>query len=504
MARDTAAEPFPFLLREIASGLAQGLFSPKEITAHYRERIDRYDGDLGCFLHVAEVSGDTDTSECAPLHGAPIALKDLLVTSDMPTTCASRILEGYRPPYDATAVKRLREAGACFLGKLNMDEFAMGSSNENSAFHPCRNPWDRDRVPGGSSGGSAAAVAARLVPASLGSDTGGSIRQPASFCGVTGLKPTYGRVSRYGLVAFASSLDQIGPLTIDAADAAFLLEILAGHDPLDSTSASVPVPRFTETLDGEINGTRVGIPKEYFSEGLEEDVRERVEEALRLLEGEGADLVEVSLPHTRYAVPVYYIVAPAEASSNLARFDGVRYGLRKEEETMMESFFSTRGAGFGPEVKRRILLGTYALSSGYYDAYYKTALKVRTLIQRDFLEAFRSVDVIATPTSPTPAFRAGERLDDPIKMYLSDVFTISVNLAGLPAISIPCGFVKRGKALEERKNGDAEEEAMQGGADLPVGLQLIGKPFDEAGILRVADAYQRRTDYHLRVPEAFS
>ena len=475
----------PSTLHAISDGLNRGEFSSEEITRLYLDRIRALDAKVGAYLHVNEEQALAQAKNAKPrpntLAGVPLGLKDLLVTRDMPTTCASRILEKYQPPYDATVVRKLRETGAVFLGKLNMDEFAMGSSNENSAFKPVRNPWNLGAVPGGSSGGSAAAVAADLAPATLGSDTGGSIRQPASFCGVTGLKPTYGRVSRYGLVAFASSLDQIGPLTRDARDAALLLGAIAGHDPLDSTSADVPAEDFTRSLTGDVKGLRIGVPREYFAAGLDPTVESLVRNGMQELERAGAKLVEISLPHTKYAVAVYYLVAPSEASSNIARFDGIRYGLRLPAESLIPTYKKTRGAGFGPEVKRRIMLGTYCLSAGYYEAFYVKALKVRTLIQRDFLEAFRSVDVIATPTSPTVAFRFGEKSSDPITMYLSDVYTISVNLAGLPGISVPCGFAQ----------------------DLPVGLQLIGKPFDESTVLRAADAYQRLTDWHTKRPPEF-
>jgi aspartyl-tRNA(Asn)/glutamyl-tRNA(Gln) amidotransferase subunit A len=496
----------PRTLHAILDGIRKKEFSGEEATRFYLERIRRFDEKIGAYLFVnAEASGSVSggggfanaasasagASAGGPLLGAPVGLKDLLCTRDMPTTCASRILEGYRPPYDATVVSRLRVAGATFLGKLNMDEFAMGSSNENSAVRPVRNPWDLTRVSGGSSGGSAAAVAAGLAPIALGSDTGGSIRQPASFCGVTGIKPTYGRVSRQGLVAYASSLDQIGPIAHDARDLALVLNLIAGHDPLDSTSAEIPVEDYTSHLTGDVKGLRIGVPREYFARGLDSAVEATVRKALAELEAAGAALVEISLPHTEHAIAVYYLVATAEASSNLARFDGIRYGVRHEDGPLIPSYKKTRGDGFGAEVKRRIMLGTYALSSGYYDAYYKKALEVRTLIQRDFLEAFNSVDVIATPTAPTTAFRLGEKIDDPLTMYLSDIYTISANLAGLPGISAPCGFA-----------APASGAAPDGG--LPVGLQLLGKPFAEGTLLRVADAYQRLTDWHERQPEEFS
>ncbi len=472
----------PRTLHALIAGLERGDFTAVEVARSCADRAARLNERLGAFLHLNEAAPSAPAP--APLHGLPVAVKDNMTTVGMPTTCASRILEGYRAPYNATAVEKLLAAGAWIPGKLNMDEFAMGSSNENSGFGPCRNPWSLEHVPGGSSGGAAAAVAAGLVPAALGSDTGGSIRQPASFCGVTGLKPTYGRVSRYGLVAYASSLDQIGPVAHDARDAALILGAIAGHDAHDSTSANVPVEDFSAALTGEVKGLRVGVPREYFAKGLDAEVEAAVRSALGTLESAGARLEEISLPHTEHAIAVYYLVATAEASSNLSRFDGIRYGLRKDDGALVPTYRATRGAGFGAEVKRRIMLGTYALSAGYYDAYYKKALEVRTLIQRDFLEAFASVDVIATPTSPTPAFRFGEKTEDPLTMYLQDIYTISVNLAGLPAVSIPCGF-------------------STGAPPLPIGLQLIGKPFAESTILGAADAYQRLTDWHERQPAGF-
>ena len=418
--------------------------------------------------------------EAGPLTGIPMALKDVIVTRGIRTTCSSRMLEHFVPPYDATVTRRLAEAGAVLLGKTNMDEFAMGSSTENSAFFPTYNPWDLERVPGGSSGGSAAAVAAGEAVYALGSDTGGSIRQPAALCGVTGLKPTYGLVSRYGLVAFASSLDQIGPLTRDVEDAALVLGAIAGHDPADSTSAPVEVPDYRQFLQPGLEGVRVGVPREYFVEGMDPAVRASVEEAVRELERLGASVDwDVSLPSTPYALSVYYIIAPSEASSNLARYDGVKYGYAYQEGGgMWENMEQTRGRGFGDEVKRRIMLGTYALSAGYYDAYYVKALRVRTLIRREFEEAFQRYDVLVTPTSPTAAFKIGERVEDPLAMYLSDVCTLPVNIAGIPGLSVPCGFA--------------------GG--LPVGLQILARPFDEGSLLRVGYAYQQATDWHRRRP----
>ena len=421
----------------------------------------------------------------SPLQGIPLALKDNLCTTGVRTTCASHILETFVPPYDATVVQRLREAGAVFVGKANMDEFAMGSSTENSFFAATRNPWGRtegelDYVPGGSSGGSAAAVAADACIAALGSDTGGSIRQPAALTGVVGLKPTYGRVSRYGLVAFASSLDQIGPLTKDVRDAALLLQVIAGHDPSDSTSGDVPVPDYCEGLDRGVAGLKLGVPREYFIDGIDPEVESAVRTSIEVLHKAGAELVEVSLPHTTYAVATYYVLANAEASSNLARYDGVRYGLRTESSAdLLEMYKQTRAEGFGSEVKRRIMLGTYALSSGYYDAYYKKAQQLRTLLRQDFSQAFEQCDAIVTPVSPTPAFRLGERLDDPLQMYLADVFTAPVNLAGLPAISIPCGFTQE---------------------MLPIGLQVIGPPFREDRVLQVSAAFEAETEFHTKKP----
>ncbi|MFP8881353.1 MAG: Asp-tRNA(Asn)/Glu-tRNA(Gln) amidotransferase subunit GatA [Myxococcota bacterium] len=414
------------------------------------------------------------------LDGIPVAIKDNMVQTGEPTTCASRILEGFVSPYTATAVEKLERAGAIIIGRTNMDEFAMGSSTEHSQLGPTRNPWDLNRTPGGSSGGSAAAVAAGIVPAALGSDTGGSIRQPAAFCGVVGLKPTYGRVSRWGLVAFASSLDQIGAFARTAQDCAEILDVIAGHDPRDSTSIPAPVPRHSESFGGDLGGLTLGIPTEYFaSQGVDPAVLGSVREAIAVLESAGAKTVEVSLPHTRYAIATYYLIANAEASSNLARFDGVRYGHRTTNaQGLTQMYRSTRSEGFGPEVKRRIVLGTYVLSAGYYDAYYRKAQQVRTLVRGDFERAFETCDALVTPTSPEVAFPLGDKTDDPLTMYLSDVYTASANLAGIPGLSIPCG----------RVNG------------LPVGLQLLGKPLDEMTPLRIADAYQRATDHHLRRP----
>ena len=415
-----------------------------------------------------------------PLDGMPVAIKDNLVQVGEPTSCASRILEGFVSPYDSAVVERLQCAGAVIVGRTNLDEFAMGSSTENSAFGPSRNPWDLERTPGGSSGGSAAAVAAGIVPLAFGSDTGGSIRQPAAHTGISGLKPTYGRVSRWGLVAFASSLDQIGPLTRTAADCALALAAIAGHDPRDSTSIPEPVPDYSAALTGDVSGLVLGLPREYFeAKGADPAVLESVHAAVSELEKAGAKLREVSLPHTKYGIAVYYLIAPAEASSNLARYDGVRYGHRAAHpRDLADLYHRTRSEGFGPEVKRRILLGTYVLSAGYYDAYYRKAQQVRTLLRRDFEEAFRGCDAILTPTSPEVAFRIGEKSADPLSMYLSDIYTVTANLAGIPGLSVPCGFVR----------------------GLPVGLQILGPPLEEASVLRVADAWQRRSDFHLRRP----
>jgi len=408
------------------------------------------------------------------LAGVPIAIKDNMMVTGCPTTCSSKILKNYIAPYNATVIEKIEKEGAVFVGKTNLDEFAMGSSTENSALQTTRNPWDTERIPGGSSGGSAAAVSAQVAPLALGSDTGGSIRQPASCCGVVGLKPTYGRVSRYGLVAFASSLDQIGPFARKTEDAAALLGAIAGHDPKDSTSVNVAVPDYAASIKKDIKGLKIGLPEEYFSKGLDKEVESSIREAVKVLEKLGAVVKKISLPHTEYAVAVYYIIAPCEASANLARYDGVRYGFRAESSGLLETYEKTRGQGFGPEVKRRIMLGTYALSAGYYDAYYGKAQRVRTLILQDFENAFKEVDVIAAPTAPTSAFKIGEKSQDPLQMYLSDIYTISSNLAGIPAVSVPCGFTS-GK--------------------LPVGLQIMGRPFDEETVLRAAYSYEKNTGW---------
>ncbi len=453
-----------------ATSLAEAFYS----------KIQRDDPQIGSYLMLSKDRAFAKAAEIdalaakgeklPPLGGVPIGIKDVMVTRGVRTTAGSKILGNYVPPYDCTAVARMEAAGAIVLGKLNCDEFAMGSSNENSAWHPVHNPRDLSRVPGGSSGGSAAAVAADMAVATLGSDTGGSIRQPASFCGVVGLMPTYGRVSRYGLIAFASSLDRIGPLTKTVRDAAIVLHTIAGRDPMDATSAEVPVPDYVAGLEKPVRGLKLGVAKEYFGEGLDPEVKESVKAAIQKLSQLGCEIVPVSLPHTEYAIPTYYIVATAEASSNLARFDGVRYGYRASDaRTLSEMYRRSRDHGFGAEVKRRIMLGTYALSAGYYDAYYLKAQKVRTLLVRDFEEAFKNVDAIVTPTSPTAAFKLGEKVDDPLAMYLADIFTVTADLAGIPGISIPCGETKE---------------------NLPVGLQILGKHFDEATILRVAHAYE--------------
>lgn len=473
---------------EIKEALRAGELKPSDLVDESLRRIEEVDGDVKAFLRlnprVREEAERLDQKlqaheERGILFGLPIGIKDNIVTKGLKTTCASKLLANYQPIYDATVTEKVRQADAAIIGMLNMDEFAMGSSTENSAFQLTRNPWNLDYVPGGSSGGSAAAVAAGEVYFALGSDTGGSIRQPAAFCGVVGLKPTYGLISRYGLVAFASSLDQIGPITKNVEDAAYLLAVIAGYDEKDSTSARVDIPDYVGALTGEIRGLKIGLPKEYLGEGIDGEVREIIYKAVRQLEDLGAELVEISLPHTEYAVATYYILASSEASSNLARFDGVRYGVRVEGENLIDMYQKTRSLGFGDEVKRRIMLGTYSLSSGYYDAYYRKAQKVRTLIKRDFEEAFRQVDVIVSPTAPTTAFRIGEKTDDPLTMYLNDILTIPVNLAGIPAISIPAGFHSNG---------------------LPVGLQIMGKPFDEMTILNTAYTFEQHTDHHKRKP----
>ncbi|MCC6712927.1 MAG: Asp-tRNA(Asn)/Glu-tRNA(Gln) amidotransferase subunit GatA [Candidatus Dadabacteria bacterium] len=477
-------------IREASDLIEKGEISPVELTEAVLGRISELDGKLNAYVTVLAERAleDARTAEKeitsgkrrGPLHGIPIALKDIFVMKGAPATCGSRMLENFMPPYDATVTKRLLDAGAVITGKNNMDEFAMGSSTETSYFGPTKNPWDTERVPGGSSGGSAAATSASLCLGSVGTDTGGSIRQPAAFCGVVGMKPTYGRVSRFGMIAFASSLDQAGPLTKTVEDTAIMLNAIAGHDANDSTCANFPVPDYTENLRDDVKGMKIGVPKEYFIDGMDGEVEDAAKKAISALERLGGEIVEISLPHTEYAVLTYYIIAPSEASSNLARYDGVKYGYRaKGAHSLGEMYLKTRAEGFGTEVKRRIMLGTYALSSGYYDAYYLKAQKVRTLIRRDFDEAFRNVDVIVAPTTPEVAFKAGEKSGDPIKMYLCDVLTIPCNIAGLPGVSLPCGFSSGG---------------------LPIGLQVLGKAFDEESVIRAAHAYEREAGWYRERP----
>jgi aspartyl-tRNA(Asn)/glutamyl-tRNA(Gln) amidotransferase subunit A len=472
---------------EIQALIRAGKFSPKEVIQALARRIEEVDPVIHGYLSHDLESALAEAQRVdvtLPLGGVPISIKDVMNVKGHPCSCASKILEGYVAPYDATAIAKLRAAGAIPFGRVNMDEFAMGSSTENSAFGPTRNPWDVTRIPGGSSGGSAAIVAADEAFAALGTDTGGSIRQPAALCGRVGLKPTYGRVSRYGLVAFASSLDQIGPITKDVRDAAILMNAIAGPDPFDSTTLNEPVPDYTATLENGVKNMTVGLPKEYFIEGLDPEVESKVRDAVEELERLGAEVLEISLPHTEFALSTYYIIAPAEASANLARFDGVRYGFRaKGSNGLLDHYGTTREEGFGPEVKRRIILGTYVLSSGYYDAYYLRAQKVRTLIRRDFANAFERVDAIVCPTSPTPAFKLGERTSDPLSMYLADIFTLAANIAGICGISVPCGFVERE------------------GKQLPVGLQILCKELNEATLLRLAYAYEQATEWHKAKPE---
>jgi aspartyl-tRNA(Asn)/glutamyl-tRNA(Gln) amidotransferase subunit A len=482
--------PAALTLHDAGEKLRKHELSSQELTLAAFQRIGETDDKIHAYITLCRDAALDQAKQAderlkrdggrLPLLGIPIAVKDNFLTRGLRTTCASKILGDFLPPYDATAIKRIRDAGAVITGKTNLDEFAMGSSAENSAFFPTRNPWNMERVPGGSSGGSAAAAAADQCIAALGTDTGGSIRQPAAFCGMVGLKPTYGRVSRYGIIAFASSMDQVGPITKDVRDCALMLEAIAGHDPADSTSADRPVPRYSEALTGDVKGLRLGVPKEYFITGIAPEVEQAVRDAIRLLEKNGAVVEEISLPHTEYAVAVYYIVATAEASSNLARYDGMRFGHRAGGKDLLETYMLSREEGFGPEVKRRIMLGTYALSAGYYDAYYLKAQRVRALIKQDFHAAFQRCDAILTPTAPTTAFKIGEKIADPLQMYLSDIYTISVNLAGLPALSLPCGF-----------DGDG----------MPIGLQIIGKHFDEATVLRLAHAYEQATEWHKRKPQ---
>ncbi len=477
-------------ISEIKRLLEKKEVSVREVTQSVLDAIDKTDDKVKAYLLVEPDESLRRADEIdsiiakggdpGPLGGIPIAVKDVLSTRGQETTCASKILKGYKPPYTATAVSRSHDAGAVQVGKVNMDEFAMGSSTENSAYSVTSNPWDLNRIPGGSSGGSAASVSACQAFASLGSDTGGSIRLPASFCGVVGIKPTYGRVSRYGLIAYASSLDQIGCFARSVSDCALMLGVISGYDPRDSTSIDTEVPDYVRKLTGDVKGLRIGLPKEYFVQGMQPEVEKAVRDAVGVLKKQGAEVIDISLPHTEYTLAAYYIIATAEASSNLARFDGVQYGFRASGvKDIIDMYKKTKEEGFGTEVKRRILLGTYVLSSGYYDAYYLKALKVRTLIKRDFDEAFKKVDVIATPVSPTTAFKIGEKTEDALTMYLSDVFTISANLAGIPGVSIPCGFDDN---------------------SLPIGLQLLGRPFEEATILNAGYAFEQQTDYHKALP----
>jgi aspartyl-tRNA(Asn)/glutamyl-tRNA(Gln) amidotransferase subunit A len=479
-------EIFDLSVADLQAKLRARELSPVDAIDALEARIAAVDPKVGAYLSrnveaAREEAAKADVS--LPLGGVPIGIKDVINVTGEPCTAGSKILQSFRSPYDATVISRLRAAGAVPFGRMNMDEFAMGSSTENSAYQLTHNPWDLDRIPGGSSGGSAAAVAAREAFATLGSDTGGSIRQPAALCGCVGLKPSYGRVSRYGLIAFASSLDQIGPFARTTRDSGLLLNALSGRDPMDSTSLDQPVNDYTSLLGRDIKGLRLGIPKEYFVDGMDPQVRATVEKAIKQCESLGAELVEVSLPHTEFAVGVYYIIATAEASANLARFDGVRYGHRADQpKDLLDHYKRTREEGFGNEVKRRIILGTYVLSSGYYDAYYLRAQKVRTLIRQDFTAAFEKCDALVCPTSPDLAFKIGERTDDPLRMYLADIFTIAANLAGICGLSVPCGF------------GEAD------GAKLPIGLQFLGKPFDEARLLQIAHAYEQSTDWHNAAP----
>lgn len=489
-------------LREILSGLASKEFSSEEITRHYLQRIKSHNPELNAFITVCEAdalaaakASDQRRSrgECGVLEGVPVAHKDLFCTKGTLTTCASNILSNFVPPYESTVTERFRMTGAVCLGKTNMDEFAMGSSNENSHFGAVKNPWDQSRVPGGSSGGSAAAVAAGLTPAATGTDTGGSIRQPAAFCGVTGLKPTYGRVSRLGMIAFASSLDQGGPITQTAADAALLLQVMAGHDTNDSTSAQHPVDDYSQHLNDDLQGLTIGLPQEYFTDAVDSTISEALQAAIKVWEAMGVAFKEVSLPHTQLSVPAYYVIAPAEASANLARFDGVRYGRRCEQpRDLKDLYMRSRAEGFGEEVQRRILIGTYALSAGYFDAYYRQAQKIRRLIKNDFISAFNEVDMLLCPTTPDLAFPLGAKSEDPVQMYLEDIFTIPTSLAGLPALALPCGH----KAGEfDTHSGDVKPKG------LPIGLQLIGNYFQESRLLNVGHRFQQASDWHQHRPE---
>lgn len=482
-------ELYQLTIHELQDKIKKSEASAAQITQSVFSRIDAVEEKVHSYIRLmknealaAAAKADADIKKGAikPLTGIPIALKDIVCTKGITTTCGSHILHNFVPPYNATVVEKLRDAGAIFVGKANMDEFAMGSSTETSCFGPTHNPWDLERVPGGSSGGSAAAVAADECIASIGSDTGGSIRQPAALCGIVGMKPTYGRVSRFGLVAFASSLDQIGPFTKDVEDCAIMMNVLAGYDPRESTSVNTEVPDYRQFIGRDVKGRKIGIPKEYFIEGIDPEIRNSLKNTMTVMEQAGAQCVDISLPHTQYCVATYYIIAPAEASSNLARYDGVRYGLRAADvRDLLDMYKKTRMQGFGAEVKRRIMIGTYALSAGYYDAYYKKALQVRALIKRDFDEAFKTCDVILTPTTPTPAFKIGEKTDDPLQMYLSDIFTISTNLAGIPGISVPCGFTSGG---------------------LPIGVQFLGGYFEEGKLIQIASAYEKNAKIEKRRP----
>ena len=482
-------------ISELSQGLASGEFSSEELVRGYLARIENLGADLNALVTVtaeqalaeaAAADQQRQKGEAGPLTGIPLVHKDIFCTEGVKTSCGSKMLDNFIAPYDATVVNKFRQAGMPMLGKANMDEFAMGSSNETSFYGAVKNPWDKETVPGGSSGGSAAAVAARLTPVATGTDTGGSIRQPAALCGITGLKPTYGRVSRYGMIAFASSLDQAGPMTRSAEDAAWMMNVMAGFDERDSTSVNRDVPDYMSELSNDLKGLKIGLPKEYFGEGLSDEVRKAIDEAIDVYKNLGAEVVEISLPNSDLSVPTYYVVAPAECSSNLSRFDGVRYGYRCENPQDLEDLYKrSRGEGFGAEVKRRIMIGTYALSAGYYDAYYLKAQQLRQLISDDFKQAFEKVDVIMGPTTPEPAFRLGAKASDPVSMYLSDIYTIATNLAGLPGMSIPAGMVSGEKS------------------DMPVGLQIIGNYFDESRLLNVAHQYQQSTVWHTRVPVGF-
>ena len=485
MAKDLLNTNLVELIKEIKSGRVKSV----DVTRACFDKIKQLDPKIRAFVSVTEKEAMKSAEEVdlkiskgektGELAGIPIAIKDNMNIRGFKTTCSSKILENYVAPYDATVIEKLKKADAVFVGKTNLDEFAMGSSTENSAFQTTKNPWNIEYISGGSSGGSAAAVSALMAPVSLGSDTGGSIRQPAACCGVVGLKPTYGSVSRYGLVAFASSLDQIGPFARNVEDASLLLKVISGYDPKDSTSVDIPVPDYLSEIKKDIKGLKIGLPKEYFIDGMDKEVEKSVRDAVKVFEKLGAEISEISLPNTKYAVSVYYLIATSEASANLARYDGVKYGLKKQGDNLIDEYEKTRGAGFGPEVKRRIMLGTYALSAGYYDAYYGKSQKVRTLIRKDFEDAFQKVDIILTPTAPTTAFKIGEKVSDPLQMYLSDIFTISCNLAGLPGVSLPCGFSKFG---------------------LPIGLQLLGKTFKEEDILRAAHHYEKNTNWKDKRP----